>query len=444
MIRVLQATAWYPPNHLGGTEVYLTGLVRGLRSHSVMSRILAPLAPQAEDRYEYDGVVVRTYPVNQEASRSEFRAHRPHEGFSRFCEILREEQPDVYHQHSWTRGLGAQHLEAAHKLGLKTVLTVHTPNVICLRGTMMHFGETPCDGEIRISKCSACWGHSRGAPKPISRLLAGVPRAVGNALEGVGVNGRVGTALSARGIAAEKRNEFARLVDNADRIVAVCQWLYDALACNGVPAEKLVLSRQGVDEFFEPFATDARSGGISPSNKPFRLIYLGRWHPVKGLDVLVKSVLAIPRHVSLELVIHGLGSGAEEREYEATIRKLAMPDSRIRIAPPVSRERLAGTLQEADALAVPSVWLETGPLVVLEAKAIGLPVIGSRLGGIAEHVREPEDGILVPPNVVDAWAQAILELSRNYRSRERERRPRPIRTMCDAAQEMATLYRSLC
>ena len=444
MIRVLQATAWYPPHHLGGTEVYLTGLVRGLRNHSVTSRILAPLAPQAEDRYEHDGAVVRTYPVNQEASRSEFRGRSPHEGFSRFCEILREEQPDVYHQHSWTRGLGAQHLEAAHKLGLKTVLTLHTPNAICLRGTMMHFGEEACDGRIRISRCSACWGHARGAPKPISRLLARVPRAVGNILESVGVNARFSTALSARGIAAERRSEFAHLLNNADRIVAVCQWLYDALACNGVPVEKLVLSRQGVDESFESFAVDSRAEGISRSNKPFRLIYVGRWHPVKGLDVLVKSVLAIPRHVPLELVIHGLGSGPEEREYEAAIRKLAMPDSRIRIVPPVSRQRLAGTLQEADALAVPSVWLETGPLVVLEAKAIGLPVIGSRIGGIAELVQEPEDGVLVAPNAVDLWTQAILEFSGNYRTREREQRPRAIRTMRDAAQEMATLYRSLC
>ena len=440
-MRILQATAWYPPHHLGGTEVYLTGLVRRLRSHGIKSRIVAPLAPQADDGYEYDDAVVRTYSVNQETTRAELRGHRPHEGFSRFCEILGEERPDVYHQHSWTRGLGAQHLHAARKLGLKTVLTVHTPNVICLRGTMMYFDEMPCDGEIKEYRCAACRCHACGSSKQVSRLLAGVPRAVGSVLEGAGLSGRLTTALSARNLASERQKEFAQMVDNADRIVAVCQWLYDALSLNGVPTEKLVLSRQGVDN---SFAIAAQATKPSRSHESFRLVYIGRWHPVKGVDVLVKAVLKTPSDFPLELVIYGLGSGIEERNYEAMIRQLSAQDSRIRIAPPVPRERLAEMLQEADALAVPSVWLETGPLVVLEAKAVGLPVIGSRLGGIAELIREPENGILVTPNSVVAWAQAILEFSRNRDARKCEQRAQTVRTMSDVAKDMATLYRSLC
>ena len=439
-MRVLQATAWYPPLHLGGTEVYLTGLVRGLRSHGITSRIVAPLAPQADDGYVYDDAVVRTYPVNQEATQAELRGRKPHDSFELFYNILSEDGPDIYHQHSWTRGLGAHHLHAARKLGLKTVLTVHTPNIICLRGTMMRFGETPCDGELKVFRCAACRCHASGSSKQLAPILAAVPRATGSLLEAAGRNGRLITALSARKIVGERQDEMAQIVDDADRIVVVCQWLYDALTRNGVPAEKLVLSRQGVDDLFGRTAPECRP---SQTRRIFRLVYIGRWHPVKGVDVLVKSIIAIPRNVSLELVIYGLGGGEEERNYEALIRKLAAQDSRISIAPPIPRERLSETLQEADALAVPSVWLETGPLVVLEAKALGLPVIGSRLGGIAELVDGPEDGILVTPNSVDAWTKAILDFSRNYHARARQRNPKPIRTMSDATEDMATLYRSL-
>ena len=53
-------------------------------------------------------------------------------------------------------------------------------------------------------------------------------------------------------------------------------------------------------------------------------------------------------------------------------------------------------LSRIDVLAVPSQWLETGPLVVLEAFAAGTPVIGSDLGGIRELVSDGRDGLLVP------------------------------------------------
>src|SRR5438552_17148600 len=99
---------------------------------------------------------------------------------------------------------------------------------------------------------------------------------------------------------------------------------------------------------------------------------------------------------------------------------LAAGDPRIAIAPPLPRARVAATLAQASALAIPSLWLETGPLVALEAKAAGLPVIGSRLGGIAELVREPEDGVLLPPGDIGAWTAAIVTIASNT-----ARLPRP-------------------
>src|SRR5215467_7057170 len=105
MLRVLQASAWYPPAHFGGTETYVAGLVRALRVHGVASRVVAPIGIDTAD-YEFEDTAVRTYPVNAVPSRAELRRTDAHEGFSRFREILDEERPDVYHQHSWTRGLG--------------------------------------------------------------------------------------------------------------------------------------------------------------------------------------------------------------------------------------------------------------------------------------------------------------------------------------------------
>lgn len=440
MISVLQASAWYPPLHVGGTEVYLTGLVRELRAHGVFSRIIAPLAPDVADGSQFDGATVRTYPVNPLPSQAELR-HLPHGGFERFRRLLAEERPDIYHQHSWTRGLGGAHLHAAREAGARTVLTVHTPNNLCLRGTMMRFGREACDGRIDPPRCATCWASERGAPLTVARALGALPPAMSAGLEKAMPSGRLATALAARSLAERRKREFACMVTDADRIVAVSGWLFDALALNGVPADKLVFSRQGVDA---EFAQQAAVAHHSPrASAGFRLLYVGRCHPVKGLDVLIRAVRAIPPAAPVSLTIHGISAGAEERAYTEEMRRLAAGDARIAIEPPVPRERLVSTLAGATALAVPSIWLETGPLVVMEAKAVGLPVIGSKLGGIAELVREPEDGILLPPGDVGAWSEAIAALARSPAHMSRLTGVTQVRTMSEAAIEMAALYGEL-
>jgi glycosyltransferase involved in cell wall biosynthesis len=83
-------------------------------------------------------------------------------------------------------------------------------------------------------------------------------------------------------------------------------------------------------------------------------------------------------------------------------------------------------------------------LVVLEAKAAGLAIIGSRLGGIAELIREPDDGMLVSPGDVETWVAAITTMIANRKLNRRAPAPTQIRTMRDVADDMATVYRSLC
>jgi glycosyltransferase involved in cell wall biosynthesis len=162
---------------------------------------------------------------------------------------------------------------------------------------------------------------------------------------------------------------------------------------------------------------------------------------VKGIDVLVRAVKKIPASVRLTLVVHAVGEGSEEIAYKESVCELARDDPRISIQPPLAREQIPDALGSADALAVPSLWLETGPLVVLEAQAAGVPVIGSRLGGISELVREPENGILVRPGDEAAWALAIQAFA--AQPRRRRSVPTSIRTMRETAEEMTALYDDL-
>jgi glycosyltransferase involved in cell wall biosynthesis len=436
MIRVLQATAWFPPIHLGGTEVYLGSLLTALSERAILSRVVAPLAPEVADGFEQDGVLVRSYSVSPNPT-------PPPIGGSisdtRFIEILAEEKPDIYHQHSWSRELGAAHLRAAKDLGIPTVLTIHVPNNICLRGTMMRYGKQPCDGRIDAFTCAACWSESRGAPKPLAVALALLPPSTAASVARYTI-GRTKTALTAPLLARHRQAEFDEMVANADRIVAVCEWLHDALLINGVPSKKLVLSRQGIDGAFAAKAAQARAFRSAESKSELRVLYLGRWNPVKGVHILVQAIRMIPKDIPLKLTIHAIAKGSEERDYAKKISKMSEGDSRIVIGPQVAREKLPELLSQADVLAVPSLWLETGPLVVLEARAAGLLIIGSRLGGIAELVRDPEMGTLVPAGDPAALADAIVSMALH---RKAPTASGDIRKMGDVADEMVSLYQSL-
>ncbi len=439
-MKVLQATAWYPPRHMGGTEMYVAGLVSGLRARGVDARVATPVEEGRTVDYDFDGVPVRTYPVDAEPRPGELAGCAPHAGFDAFVRLLKEERPDIYHQHSWTRGLGAFHLKAAHDLGVPTVLTVHTPNTNCLSGTMMRFGAQPCDGRILTQRCAACWSTSRGAPRILAEAVSRAPDGWARFAARGAKPGRLTTALSARALARRRRREFDEMLANADRIVAVAQWLRQTLIDNGAPEDRVLLSRQGVEVALQQAL---RSHPLTPAPGPLRLGYLGRWHPTKGVDILIRAVRALPADIQVRLVIRGVSAGEEERVYEQAQRSLIGNEPRISIEPAVSREAVADVLRELDALAVPSQWLETGPLVVLEARAAGLPVLGSAIGGIAELVQCGPYDRLLPPFEVVSWSRAIAELARDVEQVRAARAPAMVRDMSEATADMADLYRSL-
>ncbi|BGE87497.1 MULTISPECIES: glycosyltransferase [Methylosinus] len=435
---LLQASAWYPPYDLGGTEIYLQGLVGELAERGVESVIVVPRPDGAPQRYRHEGACVETYPVSGAATAHELRRGAPHAGFEEFRTVLARHSGAIYHQHSWTRGCGPQHLRAAHELGLRTVVTVHVGGAFCLRGTMMLRGEGPCDGFIDERRCAGCWAESRGLPKPLAMRLASLP--LGAARAARRFASPVATALSARALGAEKKRDLAEMIERADRIVAVCGWLRDALVANGAPEKKLVVSRQGVTR---GFLANARANPRRPRSGRLELLYLGRWHWTKGVDVVVRAIAALPRSLDLRLTMRGPEGGAEERAYKADIRALVGDDPRFCFADAAPNARLPEIMALHDCLVVPSLWLETGPMVALEAQACGLFVLGSRLGGLAELLDGRGGGELVEAGSVEAWRDAILRLAERGAENNVLRETNEPRTMAAAAADMIALYDEL-
>jgi glycosyltransferase involved in cell wall biosynthesis len=349
-----------------------------------------------------------------------------------FDRILDEAKPDIVHFHARTRAASLLCLRKAKQRGLKVVYTYHTPTATCLRGTMMRNGAQPCEGEMRTHRCASCQLATK-LPAAVAVLLGAMPTALGSCITR---QGGVWTALRMSSLAAAAHRGMREFLAEADQVVAVCEWVRAVLLRNGVPESKVELSRQGLTGAPPDRLREERQLG------PLRVAFLGRLDPTKGVDVLVRAMQLLPQ-LQMTLDVYGIAQGEAGERYRSELLRLAQGDDRIQFLAPVRAEEVVSTLVAYDLLAVPSQWLETGPLVVLEAFAAGLPVMGSRLGGIAELVTDGVNGRLVEAADVKAWAQALAQAAGDPSLiREWSRGVSRPRVMSTVAAEMLDLYQA--
>jgi glycosyltransferase involved in cell wall biosynthesis len=159
----------------------------------------------------------------------------------------------------------------------------------------------------------------------------------------------------------------------------------------------------------------------------------------KGLDVLLQAA----REVRAPLCLEIFGTGSLEAELEREARSAGVDATFHGFVGDMSDR-----FRELDVLVQPS-RADNLPLAVLEAMAVGTPVIGARVGGIPELVVDGETGILIEPEDPAALASALEDLARDpERRRELGRRARERIAAEFSAEDVArrtvALYRELC
>jgi glycosyltransferase involved in cell wall biosynthesis len=138
------------------------------------------------------------------------------------------------------------------------------------------------------------------------------------------------------------------------------------------------------------------------------LAFVGRLAPVKGLRVLIDALgAARERHPGLRLTI--VGDGPDRAALEALSRPQG---DAIRFTGPLKQAEVAELLATTDALVLPS-FAEGVPVVLMEAMATRLPVIATRVAGVAELVTDGVSGLLVAPGDPEALRDAVLEIAQD-------------------------------
>jgi glycosyltransferase involved in cell wall biosynthesis len=135
---------------------------------------------------------------------------------------------------------------------------------------------------------------------------------------------------------------------------------------------------------------------------------ISRLAPTKGNAVLIHAIAQL-RDNGTDVEVTIIGDGERRSDLERLAKKLRV-DDRVSFLGSMAADRVREHYAEADVFCLPS-FAEGVPVVLMEAMAMELPVIATRVMGVVELVEHGGSGFLVPPGRSDALADALLTLA---------------------------------
>jgi colanic acid/amylovoran biosynthesis glycosyltransferase len=192
------------------------------------------------------------------------------------------------------------------------------------------------------------------------------------------------------------RSTFA----NADGVIAICQYNRDRLGEIGCPPAKLVDLPNSVD--IDRFHFTER-----PVGEALRILTIARLHPDKNVPFALEVMQTLKRHgYAFNYTI--IGDGEQRPEVERRITEYGLED-RVRLLGMCSQDEVIRQLARADLFFLPS-RSEAFPVSLLEAQAMGLPVVSTNVGGTPEALIEGRTGYLVRPGDLSDAREKLARL----------------------------------
>ncbi len=277
-------------------------------------------------------------------------------------------RPDVVHFHNIYHQLSPSILGAAARRQCATVLTLHDYKLAC-----------PTHNFLRDSRpCEECLGGHFSA-------------VVRHRCQG-------GSAAASALLAVEMSlHSWFRAYDPVQTFVCPSTFLRGRMEAAGVFPDRLETLPHFVDV-----------ASLTPRSAPGAgVFYAGRLSDEKGVDVLVRAAGLLPPGTSVRIA----GDGPERDRLDALAETCA--PGRIEFLGRITRSEVLEEMRRSELVALPSRCYENQPIAVLEAFGLGVPVVGSRLGGVPELITPGVTGALAEPNDHESLAAALGSLLGN-------------------------------
>jgi glycosyltransferase involved in cell wall biosynthesis len=200
-----------------------------------------------------------------------------------------------------------------------------------------------------------------------------------------------------------------------EKVICVSDDLLDACLDAGVPARNCLLLENGIDgiEYTRRQSVRDAKAKLGLPDECLVVGAVGRLEAEKGFDILIRAVHAlVARGVDMRLVI--VGEGGRRTELETLARELGIAD---RVQLPGWQADVRGYFEAMDVFALSS-HREGLPNVVLEAMALEVPVVATRVNGVPRLVQDGRTGLLVEPGDLAGMTAALERLLRDAPLRE--------------------------
>ncbi len=376
-MRVLFWTMQFGRGYSQGTERYLTLLRGGLTAAGVETQVWAADPEHRAAKTELGDAIDND---------SSLRAVPSHgwptivgEVESRLAPQIAEFAPDVVHiLNPGFVGVGV--LAAARRLGIATVASVVDYWWLCPKHTLQHYRGGICDANVSWRECLACIAAER--PRSFRRVVAHLPILRDIALPPAYALRWLASGVPMREVLRWPQRQQLLLseLDACDAVIFLSQAARERIGEKLMRAAKRVIRNGLAPEWFrEPLAQPDSLASRPPES--LTLGFAGALAPHKGPQVLLQAL----RQLGWTRTRLRLAGTAENAEFLARLHELAR-GLNVEFAEKVATPDMPAFYRSLDALVVPSTWLENLPMVVLEARASGTPVLASDVPGIAEFV----------------------------------------------------------
>ncbi|MFW6128629.1 MAG: glycosyltransferase family 4 protein [Candidatus Aminicenantaceae bacterium] len=268
-----------------------------------------------------------------------------------FEKVIHKFKPDIVHVNNFAHQISPSILPTAKKYDLPVVMTIHDYKLVCPAYTMMSKGF-PCE-ECKNGNYHMCFLKKCVKDSYVKSLINWIEMTL--------------------------HHKIMKIYKHVDVYISPSNFLKSKIIEMGFKGEIIHIPNFVYQDTFEPYL----------NSRANRLCYFGRLSNEKGLFTLLRA----KKNISFPLVI--IGEGPEKDRLEKFARNNKIKN--IKFLGYKSGTQLINEISRSLAVVISSEWYENNPYSVIEAFACGKAVVGSRIGGIPELVKDGITGLTFQP-----------------------------------------------